>query len=168
MRIAMLVRAFSRNGGLELYTYKLISGLLEQGHHVAVICEVDDSAFSHPRLTVHKFKPAPPGSRKSERILHYAEHADEAVKTTGPYDIVHSQHLPCTIANVVTFHNHTAARLSVVGYPWEKWLSRTKMACVRAYQLRDKFDRILCANASCLIFPSEVCKQDFVTTYSIA
>ncbi|HEY9775813.1 MAG TPA: glycosyltransferase family 4 protein [Planktothrix sp.] len=163
----MLVRSFSQNGGLELYTYKVVTGILLRGHDVTVICEENDTQLAHPQLTVRKFPPAPRGIGKSLRLLHYVKYASDAVKESGPYDIVHSQHLPCTVANVVTFHNHTAARLSQVGLGWEQALSRVKMMFVPAYQLRDRFDRMLCSTASCLIFPAKICMDDFVNTYKV-
>jgi len=168
MRIAMLVRAFSKNGGLELYTYHLVNGLLDRGHSVVVVCEEDDSGLTHPHLSVQKFAPSAPGSRKSARLLHYLEASSAAIKSAGNFDIIHSQHLPSTLANVVTFHNHTASRLAQVGYGWERLLTKGKMALVKAYRLRDRFDRMLCVSAKCLIFPSKICMQDFSNTYSIS
>jgi len=168
MRIAMLVRAFSKSGGLELYTYHLVNGLLSRGHSVVVVCEEDDTGLTHPRLTVQKFTPSARGSRKSARLLHYLEASSAAIKAAGSFDIIHSQHLPSTLANVVTFHNHTASRLIAVGYGWERLLTRAKLALVKAYRLRDSFDRMLCLSASALIFPSKICLEDFSKTYSIS
>jgi glycosyltransferase involved in cell wall biosynthesis len=168
MRIAMLVRAFSKNGGLELYTYHLVNGLLERGHSVVVVCEEDDTGLVHPQLTVQKFAPSPPGSRKSARLLHYLEASSAAIKAAGNFDIIHSQHLPSTLANVVTFHNHTASRLVQVGYGWERLLTKAKLALVKAYRLRDHFDHMLCVSAKCLIFPSKICMEDFSNIYSIS
>jgi glycogen(starch) synthase len=167
MRIAMLVRSFSTNGGLELYTHKLVEGLLDRGHAVTVVCEDDSSELKHENLTVRTFPPAPSGSRKSVRILNQAKNASATALAAGTFDIIHSQHLPCTVANVVTFHNHTAGRMSQVGLLWEQLLIRTKLALIQAYKLRDHYDRLLCLTASCLIFPAQVCRDDFYTTYGI-
>jgi glycosyltransferase involved in cell wall biosynthesis len=119
-------------------------------------------------LTVEKFPPSARGSRKSARLLHYLEASSAAIKAAGKFDIIHSQHLPSTLANVVTFHNHTASRLVKVGYGWERLLTKTKMALVKAYRLRDHFDKMLCVSAKCLIFPSKICMEDFSNTHSIS
>ena len=39
----MVARVFSDRGGLELYTYKLVQGLLDLGHRVTVICNKDET-----------------------------------------------------------------------------------------------------------------------------
>lgn len=167
MRIAMVVRQFSTSGGLELYAHQLVEGLLRRGLQVTIFCEESNSNLTHENLQVLRFEPAPRGSKKAVRLKHYWQTTAAAVKAAGNFDIVHSQHLPVANANVVTFHNHTAARMKQVGLAWERLLITAKMKLVPAYQLRDQYDRELCKNASHLLFPSRICMQDFEETYSI-
>jgi glycosyltransferase involved in cell wall biosynthesis len=163
----MLVRSFSESGGLELYAHRLVEGLLARGHRVTVICEVSDSQLQHAELEKLFFSPAPLSMSKAARIKHYFFTASRFVLDHGPFDIIHSQHLPMTGANVVTFHNHTATRLSEVGQGWERLLNRAKMFYSKAYRLRYEQDKILC-QAPILIFPAAVTLRDFVATYSLA
>ncbi|MGH9550111.1 MAG: glycosyltransferase family 4 protein, partial [Terriglobales bacterium] len=167
MRIAMIVRSFSQNGGLELYAHQLIKGLIDRGHDLTVVCEKNESPIQHKRLHIAKFYPAPDGTGKAAKLTYYLEASTARVAQEGTFDIIHSQHLPTRAANVVTFHNHTAARLAQVGYEWEQKLTRAKMAFVSAYKLRDQYDRELCRSASSLIFPSAVCRDDFAQTYDV-
>lgn len=168
LHVAMVVRLFSAHGGLELYTFELVRGLLDRGVRVTVICAEDHSSIEHPLLTVQKFAEAPAGLSKWQRIEHYFKAASEAVKENGPFDLVHSQHLPFEGADVVTFHNHTAARLSDVGQAWEQSLNQAKISFIKAYKLRDQYDRYLCKTASTLIFPSEACRDDFAERYKLS
>ncbi len=166
--IAFVMRLFSSQGGLELYALKLIEGLLARGHRITVICESDDSAISHENLTVHKFSSPKKGARKWQKIEHYHQVASDAVASYGPFDIVHSQHFPLKKTDAVTFHNHTASRLSFVGYPIERVVNNLKLATVRAYKLRYKYDRELCQVAAMRIFVAGVMKDDFYNTYNLA
>ena len=68
LHIALVLRLFSSQGGLELYALKLIEGLLKCGHKVTVICEIDESNLSHPNLVVYKFAGAKKGSNKWQKI----------------------------------------------------------------------------------------------------
>jgi len=167
--IALVLRLFSSQGGLELYALKLIEGLLKSGHKVTVICEIDESNLSHTNLVVHKFAGAKKGSSKWQKIEHYRQVASEAVDKFGPFDIVHSQHFPLNSAQLdaVTFHNHTAGRLSLVGYPMEKLLNNFKMANAKAYKLRHKYDLELCQKSLMRIFVATVMKDDFYNTYKL-
>lgn len=169
LHIALVLRLFSSQGGLELYALKLIEGLLTSGHKVTVICEIDESNLSHANLVVHKFAGAKKGSNKWQKIEHYRQVASEAVDKFGPFDIVHSQHFPlnCAQLDAVTFHNHTAGRLSLVGYPFEKLLNNFKMANAKAYKLRHKYDLELCQKSLMRIFVARVMKDDFYNTYKI-
>jgi glycosyltransferase involved in cell wall biosynthesis len=167
MRIAMVLTSFSQSGGLELYAHKLVEGLLQRGHSVCVICEKKESPYCHEKLEVVQYAQAPPRSKKWQRILHAYEHASKAVEANGPFDIVHSQHLAIKKADAVTFHNHTASRLSRVGQGWERLLNNWKLQTAKAYQLRDQFDKELCYNSRCLIFPARVCLDDFRSTYEV-
>jgi glycosyltransferase involved in cell wall biosynthesis len=170
LHIAFVMRLFSSQGGLELYALKLIEGLLERGHKITVICEVDESNFGHANLIVTKFAPARKSAKKWQKIEHYRQAASSAVAEllakTG-VDIVHSQHFPLEQLDAVTFHNHTAARLSKVGYPGEVALNNFKLAFVPAYKLRAKYDRELCERAGMRIFVAEVMKDDFYNTYGL-
>ncbi len=165
--IAFVMRLFSSQGGLELYALKLIEGLLAAGHRITVICESDHGELTHENLTVHKFSPPKKGARKWQKIEHYRKAASDAVASFGPFDIVHSQHFPLKKTDVVTFHNHTASRLSFVGYPFERVVNNFKLATVQAYKLRYKYDRELCQVASMRIFVAEVMKDDFYNTYKL-
>lgn len=169
LHIAFVMRLFSSQGGLELYALKLIEGLLEHGHKITVICEIDESNLSHGHLAVQKFAGAKKGSKKWQKIEHYRKVATEAVDGAGPFDIVHSQHFPVNSAQLdaVTFHNHTAGRLSLVGYPLEKLLNNFKMATAKNYKLRHKFDLELCQKALMRIFVATVMKDDFYNTYQL-
>jgi glycosyltransferase involved in cell wall biosynthesis len=169
--IAFVMRLFSSQGGLELYALKLIEGLLEKGgYSISVICERDESGLSHPSLQVFNFAGPPPGSSKWQKIEHYYKAASDCVSRHGPFDIVHSQHFPIDKLDVVTFHNHTASRLSQphIGYPFERWLNNCKLNWVKAYQLRFKYDRELCRKAAMRIFVAQVMQRDFYETYNLS
>ncbi|CAN5419430.1 glycosyltransferase family 4 protein [soil metagenome] len=167
LHIALVMRLFSSQGGLELYALKLIEGLLSSGHKVTVICEVDESNLSHVNLDVQKFAAPKVGSSKWQKIEHYRKVASEAVDKAGPFDIVHSQHFPLASKQLdaVTYHNHTAGRLSLVGYPLERLLNNYKMATAKGYKLRHKYDLELCKNAGVRILVANVMKEDFYNTY---
>lgn len=169
LHIALVMRLFSSQGGLELYALKLIEGLLSRGHKVTVICESDESNLSHPNLTVENFAAAKKGSNKWQKIEHYRQVATAAVNQSGTFDIVHSQHFPLnsTQLDAVTFHNHTAGRLSLVGYPLERLLNNFKMATAKAYKLRHKYDLELCQKSLMRIFVASVMKDDFYNTYQL-
>jgi glycosyltransferase involved in cell wall biosynthesis len=166
LNIAMVVRAFSEKGGLELYAHRTIEGLLERGHNVTVVCEESDSNLTHQNLRVSFFEKANKKDRKAVRIKHHFEAATKAVKELGSFDIIHSQHLPMQGHNVASFHNHTANRLGTVGQPWEKLLSNLKMLYSTAYKRRFEQDRILC-EAKVLVFPAKVMQDDFRAVYSL-
>jgi glycosyltransferase involved in cell wall biosynthesis len=166
MHIAMVVRQFSPNGGLELYALQIVKGLLDRGHRVTVICESDDTGFSHANLAVRKFPASPAKASKATKNEHYYQAASAAVREFGPFDVVHSQHLPVANADAVTFHNHTVYRLSEVGQSWERMLNQFKIS-TKNYQSRDKHDRLLCHHTQCLIFPAQVCVDDFARHYPI-
>jgi glycosyltransferase involved in cell wall biosynthesis len=166
LRIAMVVRAFSEKGGLELYAHRTIEGLLERGHFVTVVCEESDSNLTHQNLKISFFEKANKKDRKATRIKHHFEAATKAVKELGPFDIIHSQHLPMQGANVASFHNHTANRLGVVGQNWEKLFSNLKMFYSTAYKRRFEQDRILC-EAKVLLFPAKVMRDDFREVYAL-
>ncbi|MBU6453077.1 MAG: glycosyltransferase family 4 protein [Cyanobacteria bacterium REEB67] len=168
LRIAMVLRLFSRSGGLELYALKLVEGLLEDGHSVCVICETNESGLEHPLLKVHSFKDKLSGAKsKSDKLHHYFRAASEAVAALGPFDIVHSQHFPVSPVDVVTFHNHTTRRLSQVGYGWEKLLNEVKLALTDAYKTREYYDGKLTREAKLRIFVGEVMRDDYYNTFNM-
>jgi glycosyltransferase involved in cell wall biosynthesis len=163
----MVLRQFSPYGGLELYAFQLVKGLLERGMRVTVVCEKDDTNWQHERLKVVNFAAPPTGSSKADKIRHYYQAASAAVAESGTYDLVHTQHFPINNADVVTFHNHTVYRLSEVGQTWERVLNGIKVGSSEAYKLREEHDRDLCHQARCLIFPSKVCLNDFKEHYGL-
>ena len=159
----MLVRNFSQSGGLELYAYEVIKGLLERGLNITVICERVDTDFKHEKLKVvqipaHK-KPKP---SKAERILHHFQEFSSAIAKHGPFDIVHSHHVPASPVDVVTFHNHTVYRIEDCGKPDEIELNKFKLLFRSDYKLRREMDEKLARQAIALIFPSIICKQDYM------
>ena len=160
IRVAMVMRQFSTAGGLELYAHKLIERLLQRNVQVTVVCEKNESSLQSANLTVVQFKVQEGGSKR-KKLQNLYNAASEALKNAGTFDVVHSQHCPVEGADVVTFHNHTTGRLSVVGLNWERLLNDCKRALVPAYRLRNRFDELLCRNAVCLVFPAEVMRQDF-------
>jgi len=167
LRVCMVARLFSPSGGLELYCHKVVEGLLERGALVTVVCEQNQSNLAHPNLKVHSF--APPGKNlsKAEKLKYYLEVTSNAVKESGPYDIVHSQHHPVNPVDVATFHNHTVFRLSQVGKPWERLLNNAKVTFTRAYQARNEVDKQLSTGAKCLNFTSKTTRDDFYKTFSL-
>lgn len=168
LKVAMVVRSFSTNGGLELYTHKLVEGLLEQGHLVKVICEDNHSLLNSPNLSFHYFSGPTKKASKEERLQHYHEAASRAVKQAGEFDVVHSQHLPVSGAEVVTFHNHSVHRLYKVGKAWENLVNWTKFQLLARYRLRDQYDQLLINEGKCLVFSAKVCRDDFYANYNIS
>ncbi len=162
VKVAMLVRTFSAHGGLELYTYKLVQELLKQGLLITVICEEDNSNLNHEHLKVLKISPSKPKANKVARIEHYIKEFTQAVEKYGPFDIVHSQHLGARNVDVVTFHNHTINRMNLAGSSTEVAINKFKSLFRADYIMRDEVDAMLAKRALALIFPSRVCKQDFV------
>lgn len=167
LHIAFVMRLFSSQGGLELYAFKLIEGLLKKGHRITVICEHDDGELKHSSLSVNKFPPPKKGAHKWQKIEHYRRVASDMVAASGPFDLIHSQHFPLEKLDVVTFHNHTASRLSSVGYPFERTVNNFKLSYIKAYKLRLKYDMELCQNAAMRIFVAQVMKDDFYNTYEL-
>lgn len=170
LKIAMLMREFSDNGGLELYALKLVEGLLARGHKVTVICQSNKTTFSHEHLRVVEFPQERASGKQSKSLLldfYYAK-SGELTKALGPFDIVHSQHLPTPNPDCVTFHNHTACRLSKVGYFWERLLNNAKLTFSAAYKSRRHYDGLLCRQAKMRIFVGAVMKDDFYEEYGLS
>lgn len=168
LNIAMVVRSFSTNGGLELYTHKLVEGLIERGHKVTVVCEENTSLLESDNLSFHYFSGPAKGISKDKRLAHYFESASRALKQAGSFDLIHSQHLPVRGADVVTFHNHSVHRLYKVGKYWENLVNKTKLKVLPAYRLRDEYDQMLVNGAKCLVFSAKVCRDDFYENYNIS
>ncbi|HEY9682685.1 MAG TPA: glycosyltransferase family 4 protein [Oculatellaceae cyanobacterium] len=166
LHVAMVVRSFSEKGGLELYAHRSIEGLLARGHKVTVVCEVSDTKLEHPNLVRLFFPKAPENVPKAQRITHHFNAASRFVAEHGPFDVIHSQHLPMRGADAVTFHNHSANRLMKVGQNWERLLSKAKMVYSNAYKIRYAQDEILC-QSPVLLFPAAVTRDDFIATYKL-
>ena len=79
MHVAMVLRQFSPFGGLELYAFQLVKGLLERGISVTVICEKDETGYQHERLKVVNFAAPPAVANKADKIRHYFQAASAAV-----------------------------------------------------------------------------------------
>lgn len=173
LHIAMVARVFSERGGLELYTYKLVQGLLDLGHKVTVICHKDETKENREsrseNLRVIAYGDGKK-RKKAEAMRWDWQNAAKAVKEAGDFDIVHSQHLPFDYPKdnlVVTYHNHTAGRLSQLGYPMERLLNQLKMQYSKAYRLRDHYDGLITRKAAMRIFVSDILRKDYYTTYGI-
>jgi glycosyltransferase involved in cell wall biosynthesis len=164
--VAMVTRQFSKSGGLELYTHRLVEGLLAHQERVTVICEKNDSTLLHPNLTIATFDAPSQNLSKSAKIDYYLRVASEKVKSIGPFDIVHSQHFPVRGADAVTFHNQTIFKLSEWGLGWEKLLNNLKKTIVPAYRNRARVDAMLMSASKVRLFPSRLCRDDFVKHYS--
>ncbi|HEY9870182.1 MAG TPA: glycosyltransferase family 4 protein, partial [Candidatus Obscuribacterales bacterium] len=119
-------------------------------------------------LRIVHFAQSEPGLAKRQHLLHHYRAATEAVVANGPFDLVHSQHLPVSGADVVTFHNHTTRHMRTVGTLAENLFNQAKSALVPAYRLRREFDRMLCHQARCLVFPSRRCRDDYYCTFGTA
>ncbi len=167
LHVGMLVRQFSPHGGLELYAYKLVEGLLERGMELTVICQENLSELEHKplKLNFKMIAAEPKNKSKSERLKFLFDSANEAISTLGDLDLIHSQHCPAAQADVVTFHNHSSKRLSEVGLWWERALNNQKRRVISAYKLKDRQDEILLRRAYCLIFPAEVMKDDYYRNF---
>jgi glycosyltransferase involved in cell wall biosynthesis len=163
--VAMVTRQFSNLGGLELYTHKLVEGLLAHQDRVTVVCEKNESTLVHPNLTIVTFPAPSPQLRKSAKIDYYLRVASAKIKDCGPFDIVHSQHFPVHSADVVTFHNHSIFRLSESGFAWEGLLNYFKGAFIPAYASRSHVDRMLMIESTVRLFPSKICRDDFIKHY---
>jgi UDP-glucose:(heptosyl)LPS alpha-1,3-glucosyltransferase len=168
MHIAMVLRSFATGGGLELYTYKVVEGLLERGHKVTVICEENKTDLVHANLNYVFFAKPKAKSRKAERLKHYFDAGTACVESAGPFDLVNAQHFPIANADVFTFHNHSVAYLSHVGKGWENLVNKLKAAFIPAYRLRDQQDELMCQTAKYFVFSSKTCRDDFYYTYDIS
>ncbi|MBP7862478.1 glycosyltransferase family 4 protein [bacterium] len=168
--IAMVVRQFSPHGGLELYTHKLVEGLLLSNLKVTVICEENKSEFKHHNLQILTYgemeRPGTDGLARDERFRYAFRNSKILLQRhKGEFDLIHSQHLPCPEPDVVTFHNHSVRRLSSVGETWEKLLNESKIALAKRYKARNTFDKYLMDNALCRVFVSQVMKEDYYQVF---
>ena len=167
VHIAMVVRDFSPLGGLELYSYKLVEGLLEKGLKVTVVCQDEGAGLKHDRLSVVKVEGPPARASRADKIGHLYERFTRAVGKLESVDLVHSQHAPVRSPDVVTYHNHTIHRLSEVGFGWEKLLNSFKVNFRDDYRARNKMDRRLSEDARLRIFVSEILKRDYYKAFEI-
>lgn len=165
--IAMLTRIFSDNGGLELYTHRLIEGLLNKGFTITVICEHSHSQLTHNNLSVVQIASARKGSTKSERLDFYFHEFSNKLKELGPFDVVHSQHIAAQNVDIAHFHNHTVHRIIQNGKFWESFLNRMKLRYAANFKKRDHYDKYLASKAKVLIFPSSICKKDYESAYKL-
>lgn len=162
VKVAMLVRNFSSHGGLELYAYQLVQGLLSRGLHVTVLCEKADINLDDKNFKLVQITPNKPKANKVRQIEHCIKEFTQAIAKQGPFDIIHSQHVGSHNVDVVTFHNHTVSRLNYTGMPLEVSLNKLKLLFRPDYILRDEVDAMLVKEARMLLFPSRICKQDFI------
>jgi glycosyltransferase involved in cell wall biosynthesis len=162
----MVVKEFSPYGGLELYTYQLIKGLLAAGLKITVLCEENKADFTHSNLSIHLLPKPNKYLSKWQMLKHQWQIASNVLAQIGPFDLIHSQHFPVKGAHVVTFHNHTVERISKAGYLWEQIINSLKSKLIPAYKLRYFIDESLCEQAKCIIFPAKVMHEDYYSCYS--
>ncbi len=165
--VAMVVRKFSPSGGLELYTYKLVEGLLARKVHITIICEEDQTDLQHALLSVRKVQSPLRKLSKAAHSAHFRQAATDALSSLNEVDLVHSQHVPMDEPDVVTFHNHSVYRLSRVGYAWEKLLNNAKLALRADYKMRDKTDRQLVSRSKVRIFVSGIVQREYYDVYGL-
>jgi len=128
----MVARVFSDRGGLELYTYKLVQGLLDLGHRVTVICNKDETK-EIKGSTSENLKVIAYGDgkkrKKADAMRWDLLYAAKTVKEAGDFDIVHSQHFPFVYQKdnlVVTYHNHTQAGCHRLDIRWKNCSTSSK------------------------------------------
>lgn len=98
LRIAVLIRHYTRIGGAERYCVELTERLAEQ-HEVHLFCQAIE-VEPHPNIIVHII----PKKREKPRYLNQLEFSKlTRLVTEGQFDIVHS-HDMVTHANVQTLH----------------------------------------------------------------
>ena len=98
LRIAVLIRHYTRMGGAERYCVELTERLAEQ-HEVHLFCQAIEIE-PHPDIVVHII----PKKREKPRYLNQLEFSKlTRLATEGQFDIVHS-HDMVTHANVQTLH----------------------------------------------------------------
>jgi glycosyltransferase involved in cell wall biosynthesis len=163
----MVTRIFSPKGGLELYAHCLVEGLLSAGHQVTVVCEQKHSELIHKNLKILQF--AGPGKKldKGQRLEFYFDKVSKLLAELGPFDIIHSQHLAVKNVDVAHFHDHTVAKLTRNGRPWENFVNAAKGKFSHNYKKRFEFDKLLASQAKVLMFPSLICQRDFEETYDL-
>jgi glycosyltransferase involved in cell wall biosynthesis len=99
--------------------------------------------------------------------VHIYNAASALLASSGPFDLVHSQHCPVKGADLVTFHQHTAKRFSFSGYPAERLINEYKLATNDAYKTRMQQDGDLAKSTKMRIFVSQICKRDYYETYNL-
>lgn len=167
VKAAMLVRNFSQSGGLELYAYKLVEGLLARGLDLTVICQTSDVYMPDEKLKIVRVPEPKSGLSKTQQLQHYYKEFSNMVNQLGPFDIVHSHHIGASPVNVVTFHNHTVFRIEECGKTIEGEINKFKLLFRSDYKARNSMDAQLTKSADVLIFPSKVCKQDYIKHFNL-
>jgi len=163
----MVTRIFSPRGGLELYAHCLVEGLLSAGHEVTVVCEEKHSELVHKNLKVVQFSGPGKNLDKGQRLEFYFDKVSKLLGELGPFDIIHSQHLAVENVDVAHFHDHTVAKLTRNGRPWENFVNAAKAKFSNNYKKRFAFDKLLASQAKVLMFPSLICQRDFEETYDL-
>ena len=161
VKVAMLVRNFSKSGGLELYAYKLIEGLLAHGLDITVICQGAQAQLEHPKLKVVQVSAHEAEANKAQQLEYYFKEFSAAINRLGPFDIIHSHHIGAAPVDVVTFHNHSVFRSQESGRFIEAEINKLKLLFRADYKMRQDMDERLTKSAAVLIFPSKICKQDY-------
>ena len=165
-KIALVVRVFDRHGGLELYTHKVLEGILDAGLEVTVFCAEKKSNFSHANLEIVTLAEPQQKLDKAKRQKYNEAGLNELLKARrGEFDLVHSQNCPIDAPDLVTFHQHTAMRFSESGRELEALINKIKCRLHPAYKIRIEQDRKLCQSAIMRSFVSEICRQDYYKHY---
>ncbi|MBX9940341.1 MAG: glycosyltransferase family 4 protein [Candidatus Obscuribacterales bacterium] len=165
-KIALVVRVFDRHGGLELYTHKVLEGILTAGLKVTVFCAEKKSDYSHANLEVVTLAEPQQKLDKAKRQRYNESGLNALLKgRRHEFDLVHSQNCPIEAPDLVTFHQHTAMRFSESGRALEATINKIKCRLHPAYLVRIEQDRNLCQNAVMRSFVSEICQKDYYSHY---
>ncbi len=165
--VAMLTRWFSPDGGLELYTYRLVERLLERGLKVTVVCEESHSDFEHENLRVVDYGAPFKKISKGDRYRYAFRKTREVMDRLEDIDLVHSQQLPSSRHDLVTFHNHTVNRLTNTGRSFERVVNQAKTSFTDRYQTKMLFDRRLCLESKCRIFVSSIEQEEYYREFKL-
>lgn len=165
-KIALVVRVFDRHGGLELYTHKVLEGVLAAGLKVTVFCAEKKSDYSHANLEIVTLPEPQQKLDKAKRQLYNEAGLNALLKERRhEFDLVHSQNCPIEAPDLVTFHQHTAMRFSESGRALEATINKIKCRLHPAYLVRIEQDRNLCQTAVMRSFVSEICQKDYYSHY---
>ncbi len=164
--IAILVRSFSLGGGLEKYNFKLTQGLLDANYKVTILCENNNSDFKHKNLTVQEIFKTSQKLNASQKLKFFFDTSNEYL-SHNTFDLVHSQHLPTSMADVVSFHNYTVATRVTSGKIAENIIDKLKSKFKGKYLSQNFYDLTLVNSAKALIFPSKMALNDYVDKFKI-